>query len=216
MIINKPGEKFEYNGIEYIIGEEIVGTENSEYNGLTGSIYEIRTSDDKQTDNETPDFYCAFEAHITGYDIQELEKTFSELYGEHKKLGEICLDSVILTPDMVQPIAYIEKNTQERDVYVLEEDWAANYDYGHSIDIFSDADSAKREMLKILKKELNDGCIPSFNSNDNYEEESEEYSFRCFIEGDYIDNHYEISVKKKTMKVSYAFLLETLKKYIDR
>ena len=44
MIINKQGEKcLCSNGVEYIIGEEVIGTENGDYEGLIGRIYEIRT-----------------------------------------------------------------------------------------------------------------------------------------------------------------------------
>ena len=43
MIINKQGEKcLCSNGVEYIIGEEVIGTENGDYEGLIGRIYEIR------------------------------------------------------------------------------------------------------------------------------------------------------------------------------
>lgn len=41
--------------------------------------------------------------------------------------GGICLDSVILSPNMVYPV----ENIKDYTVYVLEEDWAANDDYGH-------------------------------------------------------------------------------------
>ena len=51
MIINKQGEKFNYDNIQYVIGEDIVGTEESAYEGLIGKIYEIRTGTDKETDS---------------------------------------------------------------------------------------------------------------------------------------------------------------------
>ncbi len=43
---------------------------------------------------------------------------------------------------------------KECNVYVLEEDWAANDDYSHDVDIFTDLNSAKISMLKQLKKEM--------------------------------------------------------------
>ena len=40
MIINKQGEKcLCSNGVEYIIGEEVIGTENGDYEGLIGRIF---------------------------------------------------------------------------------------------------------------------------------------------------------------------------------
>lgn len=109
MIINKQGEKcLCCNGVEYIIGEEVIGTENGDYEGLIGRIYEIRIGEaDKETDNDTSDFYCTFEPPILEPDIRKLEERFSQIYGSPKSLNEICLDSVILAPDMVKPVSSI-------------------------------------------------------------------------------------------------------------
>jgi hypothetical protein len=57
MIINRPGAEFEYEGVKYIIGAPIIGTHESEYEGLFGRITEIRDDEDKETENETPDSY---------------------------------------------------------------------------------------------------------------------------------------------------------------
>ena len=43
------------------IGDIIVATDASEYEGLVGRILEIRDGADKDTENETPDIYCSFE-----------------------------------------------------------------------------------------------------------------------------------------------------------
>lgn len=84
MIINRHGAKFLYEGVTYRIGDRIIGTEESEYAGLNGVIFEIRDGEDKETDNETPDIYCSFEEPVLPSDIEELEKTFTELYQEEK------------------------------------------------------------------------------------------------------------------------------------
>ena len=52
MIINQPGAEFFYENICYKIGDRIVGTDASEYQGLLGSIIEIRDGEDKETENE--------------------------------------------------------------------------------------------------------------------------------------------------------------------
>mgnify|MGYP007044176277 CR=1 FL=1 len=41
MIINKKGEKFYFEGVEYVIGGDVIGTEESVYSGLLGNIYEF-------------------------------------------------------------------------------------------------------------------------------------------------------------------------------
>ena len=55
MIQQEIGSVFIYEGTRYVIGEPIVGTKGSEYEGLIGTIFEIRDGEDKETENETPD-----------------------------------------------------------------------------------------------------------------------------------------------------------------
>ena len=50
MIINRIGAEFEYDGTTYVIGAPIVGTPESEYEGLYGTITEIRDGEDKETE----------------------------------------------------------------------------------------------------------------------------------------------------------------------
>ena len=206
MIINKKGEKFYFEGVEYVIGGDVIGTEESVYSGLLGNIYEIRTYEDKETDNKTPDFYCTFEAPITCHDIAKLKKTFSKLCGEDKSLEEICLDGVIISPHMVQPI-----QDKEYTVYILEEDWAANDYCGHDVEIFTDLNSAKRSMYEQLKKEMNEGCISDFKNDDDYIEESDENSFECYIDGYYSESHYSLSITEKSMGMSEQFMFKIVK-----
>lgn len=48
MIINRIGAEFEYEGKTYVVGAPIVGTPESEYEGLYGTITEIRDGEDKK------------------------------------------------------------------------------------------------------------------------------------------------------------------------
>ena len=64
MLINKPGAEFLYNGITYRVGDVIIGSDQSEYAGLIGSIFEIRDGSDKETENDTLDIYCSFEPPV--------------------------------------------------------------------------------------------------------------------------------------------------------
>ena len=80
MIINRIGDKFEYEGTAYVIGAPIVGTPESEYEGLYGTITEIRDGEDKETENETPDLYCSFGSPALPCEVKKLEMVFSDLY----------------------------------------------------------------------------------------------------------------------------------------
>ena len=53
MIYKKPGEEFWHEGVCYKVGGRIVANEASDYAGLFGNILEIRTEDDRETDNRS-------------------------------------------------------------------------------------------------------------------------------------------------------------------
>lgn len=103
MIINRNGATFEHAGVTYTIGAPVVGTDQSEYEGLTGYIFEVWDGADKETENETPDLYCSFDPPDDPAEIAKLEAVFSDLYDEPKTLEDIILDCVIMAPDMVRP-----------------------------------------------------------------------------------------------------------------
>lgn len=104
MTISRMGAEFEYGDAVYKIGGRIVGTPESEYEGLYGTVTEIRDGKDKETGNETPDLYCSFESPVLPGEIKRLEEVFSELYDQPKTIDEIILDSVIMAPSMVRPV----------------------------------------------------------------------------------------------------------------
>lgn len=104
MIINRIGAEFEYEGVTYVIGAPIVGTPESEYEGLFGRITEICDGENKETENETLDIYCSFEVPVLPCEVKELEKRFSELYQEPKIIDDIALDLVIMAPKMICPL----------------------------------------------------------------------------------------------------------------
>lgn len=56
----------------FIIGEEVFASE-SDYAGLLGRITEIRTGEDRDTENEGPDIYCNFQPPILNQDAEQIE-----------------------------------------------------------------------------------------------------------------------------------------------
>lgn len=152
MILNENGKSFEYDGLSYSIGDTIIGTDASEYEGLIGTIPEIRDGDDKDTENETPDIYCSFEAPVFPDDIKKPEETFSDLYEEPKTIDDIILDSVIMAPEMITPIDKRHQDTRKIKVYAVTEDWANNDNYGYDVTLFVTEKEAMREFKTIVAK----------------------------------------------------------------
>ena len=145
MLINKSGAEFLYNGITYRVGDVIIGSDQSEYAGLIGSILEIRDGNDKETENDTPDIYCSFDPPALPADIAKVEAVFSDLYDTQKTLDDICFDMVIMAPEMIIVPGQSKKSIK---LYILSEDWAANGDTGHSSSIYSDPLEAEQGSMR--------------------------------------------------------------------
>lgn len=102
MTINKQSDEFLYEEKIYRIGDRVIATDESEYEGLYGVITQICDGDDKDTDNDTPDIYCSFEKPEDKKKVVEIEQRFSKAYGEEKKIDKLALDMVIMAPSMIR------------------------------------------------------------------------------------------------------------------
>lgn len=201
MILNKSGEVFEYEGKKYKIGDRIVATDVSdEYEGLIGYITEIRDGIDKDTENETPDIYCTFYEPEMPYDIEQIEKRFSESYREQKKIEDIILDEVIMAPDMILVICKEEDIGDNQTVYVVTDDWADHDEYDSTTEVFSNLKLAKAYMRKQVRQLAKEGGLFDRRGDEDCVEESSELSYEIYIEGFYCSNHYSIQIKEKRLR----------------
>ena len=206
MLLDKVGEAFYYEGKKYVIGEQVLANDASEYEGLIGRILEIRDGDDKETENDALDIYCEFEEPVLKSDIWNLEQRMSGLYGERMTLEDISLDLVIMGPDMITTIADIEDSSPTAEIYILTEDWAVNDDYGHSTGAFTSLEMAKFSMRQMLTKEKQEGCIPVWSDEADFVEDESDMSYSAYREGFWCESHYELTIQKLDIQMSPAFL----------
>ena len=200
MILNEHGKSIEYDGVTYAIGDVIIGTDASEYEGLAGTIIEIRDGEDKDTENETPDIYCSFEPPLLPEDVKALEETFSELYQEPKTMEDIILDMVIMAPEMIVPADKRTQNIRKIKLYAVIEDWSNDNDeYGHSTMLFATKEAAMKEFKAILAIEALNGLIAEIKGTFNYVEEFSSVDYECYIEGFHEQTHYSIGVEEKEL-----------------
>lgn len=206
MVLNRLGERFEHEGTVYIIGEIVVGTSESEYEGLFGTIMEIRDGEDKETENDTPDIYCYFEPPVLPYDIQKLERSFSSSYRQPKKIEDIILDFVIMAPKMLAPLCSSQKNSEQLEVYIVHKNWVVEGEDGYSMTPFLDYSSARYKFNEELKKEQNTGCIYSWDKNDGLVVESRKDYYEAYLDDEYSWNHFKITIEKKNACLPNAVL----------
>jgi len=202
MIINKPGSKFVYEGNTYAVGDQIIGTEESEYEGLYGSVLEIRDGEDKDTENETPDIYCSFDPPASPGAVKKLESVFSDLYGETKTIEDICLDEVIMAPSMIRVLDVQYETTIK--IYKVTEDWAIAGESESDEALFTDIESAKLFFHRKLTNEVYGGCTDLWRHKPGFTEEECNGQYSAFVEGEYCENHYAIRLLDAELHISAA------------
>lgn len=168
MILRYPGAEYSHGSVKYAIGSTVMATDQSPYQGLLGTIVEIRDGQDRETQNETPDIYCSFDTPVIPAEIEKLEKVFSILHGTPKTLQDISLQRVIMAPDMIQVLHDQTVPSPQADIWVLLEDWANNGDFGSSLKLFSAYAEARRTMIDMLREELDCGLIMNIQSESQF------------------------------------------------
>ena len=212
MILNKNGDAFDYEGKKYTVGEFIYVNENSDYAGLFGVIREIRDGEDKDTENETPDIYCAFENPVMPYDIRRIEDRFSALYGEKKTIDDLALDEVIMAPEEISVVHSRKTQTNAPKVFLLIEDWATDDDEGENIEAYSSHEEALLNLRLKVREEYESGLIAMWltNANENEEDEDDDFdgdividsnagSYEAYLKGFYCSSHYSVSIQEKSI-----------------
>ena len=201
MIINRAGAQFTHEGVTYTIGDKIFSNDNSDFRGLFGYIKEIRTSDDRETDNDTPDIHCYFYPPFEPEAITELESRFSALYRSPKKLEDIALDEVIMAPDMIQVVTSAN-NTHMITAFRVEESWVIKGEPGMEVTPALDKMQAKQRMAELIHNESSEGCILEWRDDPQFEVEITPTFYECWLRDEYCENRYKVKITPVQICVS--------------
>ncbi len=214
MIYNRVGAQFTYEGVTYTIGDKIFSNDTSDYRGLFGYIKEIRTSDDQETDNDTPDIHCYFFPPFDPKEIAELESRFSDLYRAPKKLKDIALDEVIMAPDMIGIISS-SGNIHVLDAFRVKESWIIKGEPGTQVTPFLDKMQAKLKMAELIHTESTEGCILEWFEDPGFETEITPTFYECWKRDQYCENRYKVEVTPVQISLSPELFESIGRKYVD-
>jgi len=214
MIINRIGAQFTYEGVTYTIGDKIFSNETSDFRGLFGYIKEIRTGDDRETDNDTPDLHCYFYPPFEPKAIAELESRFSNLYRSPKKLEDIALDEVIMAPDMIQVVTSAH-STHMITAFRIEESWVIKGEAGSEVTPALDELQAKQRMAELIHNESTEGCILEWCDDPQFEVEITPTFYECWLRDEYCENRYQVKITPIHICVSDELFESIGRKYVD-
>lgn len=203
MIYNKTGEMFFYEDKMFLVGEEIYATESA-YCGLLGKITEIRTGEDRETDNEGPDIYCSLCHPILAKDAEMLVKLAFSNEG-------FTLDCVIMSPEMLIPTRTMNTGLPLMTVYAVFEDRMVNGEERKSTRLFSERIHAEIALRKSIADEKESGCISDWLSTRLYtEKQNPDMDFCAYLRNEFEFNHYTAYIKELLLPVSIPFAKEML------
>ena len=215
MIFNRDGATFTYDGVTYTIGDRVIATGESAYEGLFGTILEIRTGNDKSTDNDTPDFHCEFIPPALPAEVVALETRFSALYQQKKVLDDITLDEVIMAPEMIRVINPM--GVHSIAVYTVHEELVLKGDYGENRYPAPDPDLAKLKMTELIHNDQAEGCISEWREHGAaLEEVTGENYYECWVQDEYCENHYKVTIETQSIPISEDAFTEIGKAFVDR
>lgn len=215
MILHNEGEKFLYMGTEYVVGDKVIATKETEYEGLVGKIIEIRDGEDKETDNDTPDIYCCFAEPVMSVNKEKLKKRFSDLWQQPMEIEDINLDQPVMAPDMIIPIDKLRNNKDKKKIYVLVEDAAVDGNDSLFVEAFTDYEEAKKHLEIRLNDEMENGMLLTpMDSKDFVVEESVD-SYEIYRRGRYCEWHYSVYIHEHEAELSDEFVKEIGGLYVD-
>ena len=214
MIINRAGAQFTHEGVTYTIGDKIFSNDTSDFRGLFGYIKEIRTGDDRETDNDTPDIHCYFYPPFEPEAIAELESRFSALYRSPKKLEDIALDEVIMAPDMIQVVTSAN-STHMITAFRVEESWVIKGEPGMEVTPALDEMQAKQRMAELIHNESSEGCILEWRDDPRFEVEITPSFYECWLRDEYCENRYKVKITPVQICVSEELFESIGRRYAD-
>ena len=138
MIYNKNGEMFFYEDKMFIIGEEVYAIESTFY-GFLWNITEIRTGDDRETENEGPDIYCKLRTPVIVRDKGILHDS-----------DRSALELVIMAPEMLIPTREIGGGLQKLKIFAVIEDCVDEGEDKSNTRLFTDQQHA--EIIRTLTR----------------------------------------------------------------
>lgn len=198
----KERQALEYKGITYVVGEEVIATKGTPYEGLYGHITAIRNNFNKDTDNEEPDIYCHFEPPVLHEDIQKTEKSFAKACGTARSINEIALDEIIMAPEMIMPVPELYRRRKSVIVYVVASEWSdSDYD-GMNREMFLNYEDATMAFKAELAREQYNGYIAKMADDPDFIEQEGKDFYQCYIDGICCDYHYSVAIRRETIRAT--------------
>ena len=209
MILKNISDSITYEGMTFTIGEEIICTEGTSYYGLGGKIVEIRTAEDKETENPSVDIYVDLIPPVLPFDQEKLNERLTGMNGCSLDINSVNWNSIIMSPWHIKPI--ICGRYSRVTFFILTEAWADESGNVGGISYpFSSKLAAKAKLNELYYNELRANNIPN-----DWESEYDEDYIERWEDGYHDSNYYKLDITKHEMELSFSDMSQ-IRKDIER
>lgn len=111
-----------------------------------------------------------------------------------------------MAPEMLTPLAVPEREYAQGTLYVVVSHWATDGEFGSYEAPFTDSVDAQRQFHDDLKNELESGCIEKWRENSQFVEEETAASYECYLDGEYCENHFYLSIEERPLSLAPGFI----------
>ena len=99
--------------------------------------------------------------------------------------------------------------------YRVEESWVIKEEPGIQTIFVLDEDEAKRKLAELVQTESTEGCILEWSKDPQFETESGELYYECWLRDEYCENRYKVTVVPEQIPISDELFESLGKSYID-
>ena len=131
------------------------------------------------------------------------------------RVEDLGLEVAILAPEMLTPLAVPEQAYPQGTLYVVVSHWATDGEFGSYEAPFTNLMDAQRQFHDDLKNELESGCIEKWREKSQFAEEETAESYECYLDGEYCENHFYLSIEKRPLPLAPEFIRTVAAAYED-
>lgn len=154
--------------------------------------------------------------HIAGLSLDDVRKEPSASVVGSGILGiGVGLELVIMAPEMLTPLAVPEQAYPQGTLYVVVSHWATDGEFGSYEAPFTNLMDAQRQFHDDLKNELESGCVEKWREKSQFAEEETAESYECYLDGEYCENHFYLSIEKRPLPLAPEFIRTVAAVYED-
>lgn len=113
------------------------------------------------------------------------------------------MDHVVVAPDMLVPLDNLLRDRKTLSIWAVVEDWSVDEEAGHNEILYADKEDTARVFHSQLFVEANEGCIERWKGRSHFQSDHGDLFYECWLDGDYLSNHYEIRVEEKQITLPH-------------